>query len=434
MFTILSIRKVPHLTCFSFIFKVLSLSLVTVSIALAEPKQVENAGDTSDIVIKAITDIEKSAHKKIEAINNNPIADIPEPPNIDARSFILIDADNGFVIHEKDSDKRFSPASLTKLMTSYIVSGKIDDNTLRLSERVTITRNASGSHLNGSSRMWLKPGSTVTIDDLHRGLVVSSANDAAISLAEYISKDVDSFSLEMNKVATRLGMKNTQFKNPHGLTQKGHYSTAQDMSILAQAVITDYPKDYFLYKEKHFSYNGVTQSNRNTLLWSNAYVDGLKTGYTKDAGYCLIASAKKDGMRLISVVMGTASEKERARQSEKLLAYGFRHYERKLVYSAHSVVKLGRIWKGEKKLLKIGALKNAYLTLPKVSAHFTNAELMLDKGIMAPIEKGEEVGEIVVTLKGKVLLKQPVYALESIAKAGFFKGLIDHIIYLVKGH
>lgn len=361
-----------------------------------------------------------------------PVADIPGVPTINARSYILIDALSGYVIAEKNADEQYSPASLTKMMTSYIVSEKLANGELNLSDKVGITRNASPKKFPGSSLMWVEVGSRVSVDDLHRGLVVSSANDAAVALAEHISNSVDNFVGLMNQKADSLGMLNTQFKNPHGLTAEGHYSSARDLAKLARAIVWDYPEDYFLYQEKTFNYNGITQSNRNTLLWSNPFVDGIKTGFTKDAGYCLVSSAKKEGVRLVAVVMGTKSEKARGWESQKLLSYGFRYFDTMSIYKAEDIVKTVRVWKGKRKYLKLGVDKDVYLTVPRGRKEHVQAEIVLEDDIVAPVQAGQQVGNIEVTWNDKTFLSEPLLAMESIGQANILSRFWDQCVYYVQ--
>ncbi|MEM8593204.1 MAG: D-alanyl-D-alanine carboxypeptidase family protein [Pseudomonadota bacterium] len=346
-------------------------------------------------------------------------------PDVNATAYVLMDASSGYVIASHNKDKKLPPASLTKMMTSYLVSESIADGKLKLSQRVGVSRNAAASNFPGGSRIWLSAGDSVTVDDLQRGLVVASGNDAAIALAEQISHKESKFVELMNNRAAELGMDSTQFKNPHGLPNKEHYSTAYDMALLARALIWDYPEDYFLYREKSFDYKGVTQSNRNTLLWDNPYIDGIKTGFTDSAGYCLAASAKKNKMRLIAIVLGTKSASARTWEAQKLLSYGFQHYETYQVYKAHDVIDAYRVWGGSQKTIQLGVEKDVYLTLPHGDYEKIDSNIVLDQQITAPVDQDTSVGYIQVTLNGTEVLNAPVIAMESIEEGGFLVRLWD---------
>ena len=360
-----------------------------------------------------------------ESVVAEEFVTMPSVPEIHAKAYVLMDAYSGYVIASKNMDQRMPPASLTKMMTSYLVSKNIAEGELKISERVGISRNASADKFPGGSRMWLSAGEKVTVDDLQRGLVVASANDAAVALAEKIGNNVKSFTDIMNQQADALGMLNTQFKNPHGLPNKDHFSSAYDMALLARALIWDYPEDYFIYRDKTFSYKGVTQNNGNTLLWDNPFFDGIKTGFTDSAGYCLAASAVKDNMRLIAIVLGTKDKKARTWEAQKLMSYGFQYYRSYLVYKANKVIETHRVWQGKQKNIEIGVNKDVYLTLPRGKYEKIESNIVLDSQIVAPIERDTHVGHIKVTLEGKEILNEPVYAMESVESGSFLSRLWD---------
>jgi D-alanyl-D-alanine carboxypeptidase (penicillin-binding protein 5/6) len=353
---------------------------------------------------------------------------MPSPPTVVATSYILEDFNSKKVIVEKDSDKKLSPASLTKIMTAYVVFKEMKKGKLNLDDKVTVTENAWRMP---GSRMFIEVGTQVTVEDLLKGLIIQSGNDASVALAEHISVTEENFVILMNEEAKRLGLTNTHFENSMGLPTENHYTTAKDLITLTRALITDFPEYYAWESQKEFTYNKITQRNRNRLLWKDSTVDGVKTGHTNEAGYCMVASAKRDTMRLISVVMGTKSESARATESQSLLNYGFRFYETHRLYQAQQSLKKIRIWKGEHQELKLGVEKDIYITIAKRYYEDLKIETKIDKRIVAPVTKGQRHGTVTISLKGKVVKTAPLVALESIAEGGIFRRLYDQLLQLI---
>ena len=353
---------------------------------------------------------------------------MPSPPTIVATSYILEDFNSHEVIVEKDSDKRLSPASLTKIMTAYVVFKEIKKGKLKLTDKVTVTENAWRTP---GSRMFIEVGTQVTIDNLLKGLIIQSGNDAGVALAEHIAVTEENFVILMNEEAKRLKLTNTHFENSMGLPTENHYTTAKDLAILTRALITDFPEYYAWESQKEFTYNKITQRNRNRLLWKDSTVDGVKTGHTDEAGYCMVASAKRDNMRLIAVVMGTKSESARARDSLSLLNYGFRFYETHRLYQAQQSLKEVRIWKGEHEKLKLGVETDIHITIAKRYYEDLKIETKIDKRIVAPVIKGQRHGTITISLKGKVVKTAPLVALVSITEGGIFRRLYDQLLQLI---
>lgn len=352
---------------------------------------------------------------------------IPAPPQIAASSFIVMDAFSGEVIVEQNADQRLDPASLTKMMTSYVADYELRQGNIRLDDEVLISTNAWAQNFPGSSVMFLQSGKTVSVENLLKGVTISSGNDATVALAEHIAGSELAFVDIMNQHAKLLGMTNTHFANPHGLTFENHYTSARDMAILAQAKILHFPEEYKIYSEKEFTYNGIRQPNRNRLLWRDPSVDGLKTGHTEKAGYCLVSSAIRDGMRLIVVVMGTRSDEARFQETQKLLAYGFRYYKTIKPYNKGQHIATVDIWGGKKKQVNAIIADDVYVTIARNQEENVKAELALNKYIQAGVSKGQVLGEITLTVDDKVLLKQAVVAAEDVEKGGFFTVLFSKI-------
>ncbi len=354
---------------------------------------------------------------------------IPNPPKIAASGYILIDADSGKVITADNADERLPPASLTKLMTSYVLSVELEEGNVSNDDMVTISKNAWAQNpvFAGSSLMWIEVGKQVNLHDLHLGVVISSGNDSSVAVAEHLAGSESAFADVMNQHAQVLGMKDSHFVNSHGLPDPDHYMTARDLATLSKAILK-YPAEYALYSEPDFTYNNIRQTNRNRLLWKDDSVDGLKTGYTKEAGYCLVASAKKNGMRLISVVMGAKSQSGRETETQKLLAYGFRYFETHQLYSVGDELTDAKVWAGTEDTVKLGVERDIHLTIPRGKHKDIKAMMNLTEVIKAPITKGREYGELVVTLDGEELLREPLLALQSVEEGGLFKRLWDAIV------
>ena len=355
---------------------------------------------------------------------------IPAPPSLAAKSWILLDAKTGHIITEYNPDQKLPPASLTKMMTTYIASEQLTSGNIRYEDMVRISEKAWRK---GGSKMYIREGTEVKLEDLLRGIIIQSGNDASIAMAEYIAGSEDAFADLMNQTAFSLGMTNSHFKNATGWPAKDHYTTARDLSLLARAIINDHPEDYSIYSEKEFTYNNIRQPNRNSLLWQDDSVDGIKTGHTEEAGYCLVSSAVKDDMRLISVVMGTRSEKERAAESQKLITYGFRFYETVKSYDAQQELLQSEIWKGKSNTLKLGTEEAIWLTIPRGTAGDINAELEVPELLQAPITAGEQIGTLKLTLNGETIATKPLIALDSVEEGGLFKRLWHWILLMVKG-
>ncbi len=354
------------------------------------------------------------------AANSPPAA--PSPPQIDARGYILIDFDSGSVIGEKKSRERMEPASLTKIMTAYIVLGELASGKVSLEDKVSISEKAWRMP---GSRTFVEVGKKIPLETLLKGLIVQSGNDATVALAEHIAGDEAVFATLMNQTAATLGMNDSHFVNSTGLPDPNHYTTANDMATLARALIRDFPERYTWYSIKKFTHNGITQHNRNTLLWKDDRVDGVKTGHTKSAGYCLVASAKEGTMRLISVVLGAKSENSRAVESKKLLSYGFRFFETHRLYAPHEPLTTVRVWKGDSEQLPLGLNKEMYITIPRGQYGNLDAAMKIVPTITAPVNKGARFGSVEVSLDGRVVAEQPLVSLKEIPAGSFFSQLLD---------
>jgi D-alanyl-D-alanine carboxypeptidase (penicillin-binding protein 5/6) len=353
----------------------------------------------------------------------------PAAPSVAASSYLLMDFNSGRVLAEKDPDKRVAPASLTKIMTVYVVFRELKAGHLALDEKVTISQNAWET---GGSKMFVEVNKQVPIEDLLQGVVIQSGNDASVALAEHVAGSEQTFATMMNEQAARLGMTNTHFENSMGLPTENHYSSARDLATLAQALIKEFPEYYRWDSQKEFTYNGITQQNRNQLLWRDPSVDGIKTGFTDDAGYCMVASAKREDMRLISVVMGTASANARANESQSLINYGFRFFETHRLYEGGKALTEAKVRKGETSKLQVGLAEDFYVTAPRKHFSELKAETQLDKAILAPLNKGDAVGNLVVTLEGETIASKPLVAMDAIAQGGLFRRLYDAAMGLLE--
>jgi D-alanyl-D-alanine carboxypeptidase (penicillin-binding protein 5/6) len=335
-----------------------------------------------------------------------------------------MDVESGRVIVEGNSRERLPPASLTKMMTAYIVERELQENRIALSDQVPISVNAWKT---GGSRMFIKEGSRVPVSDLLKGVIIQSGNDASVALAEFVAGSEGAFADIMNQQAAQLGMSDSNFLNATGLPAPSHYSSARDLAILARAIINDHPDNYELYAEKYFTYNDIRQPNRNRLLWRDPSVDGLKTGHTEEAGYCLVASAERDDMRLVATVMGTASENARAQEIQNLLNYGFRYFETHTLINAGQTLTEATVWGGASDSVKLGVTENAVVTVPRGSKSALESVMDIDSVIEAPIEAGQELGRVRVMLNGDEVVNRPVVALEPVPEGGFFKRIWDAV-------
>ena len=349
---------------------------------------------------------------------------IPAPPRVNAKAYLLIDHNSGHVLAERNADKKIEPASLTKLMTAYVVLYEIDRGGISLEDEVKISEKAWRM---GGSRMFIRVNTLVSVKDLLKGLIIQSGNDASVALAEHIANNESSFVELMNQHAERLNMNATHFNNSTGWPDKSHYTTARDLAILSRAIINDFPKHYSEYKEKEFTYNNIRQYNRNRLLWLDDRVDGLKTGHTEAAGYCLISSAKNSNMRLISIVTGTNKDDARIAASRKLLNYGFRFFETNLIHKAKSEITNLRVWKGEEENVSLGIASNLYITMPKGLSKKIKNNIKVEAMIEAPVSEGQSYGQLNIMLGKKQLATKKLIALSSINEGGVWRILVDNI-------
>ncbi|TVT32172.1 D-alanyl-D-alanine carboxypeptidase family protein [Marinobacter vinifirmus] len=349
---------------------------------------------------------------------------IPSPPAIAGSSWVLMDPLSGRVIMENNSNERLPPASLTKMMTAYIVERELDEGRISMSDMVPISVKAWRTE---GSRTFVQEGTTVSVENLLKGVIIQSGNDASVALAEFIAGSEGAFVDIMNQQAQLLGMTNTNFQNATGLPAPDHFSTAYDLALLARAIIQDYPENYPLYAEKHFTYNNIRQPNRNALLWRDDSVDGLKTGHTEEAGYCLVASAKRNDTRLIASVMGTSSSEARAQEVQKMLNYGFRYYETERLFRAGQELVQAKVWGGQADQISVGMPEDVYVTIPRGSRNQLESTVDLDSVIKAPINVGDELGRVRVILDGETLVDEPVLALTEVPEGGLFKRLWDAI-------
>ena len=349
------------------------------------------------------------------------------PPSIQATSYILLDAKTNKVLAEQNSDQRKAPASLTKIMTGYLVEQEINLGRLGLEEEVQISVNAWRT---GGSKMFIREGTRVTVGDLLKGVIIQSGNDASVALAEHIAGSEFDFAGLMNEQAKALGMNDTNFENPTGLPNDNHYSTAQDLAKLTRALINEYPQQYEVYSEKRFKYNDIDQPNRNKLLWRDRSVDGVKTGYTKDAGYCLVASAEREGMRLISVVLGTTSDEARMRESQKLLSFGFRNFETQTLYNANSELRAEPVFYGTLERVGLGVVEEVSVTVPRGYYKDIQAEISVPIQLEAPLVTGQIVGRLKLVLADEVIYEGDVVTLLDVPEAGVFSRLGDFVFLL----
>ncbi|MFW1676614.1 D-alanyl-D-alanine carboxypeptidase family protein [Pontibacter sp. JAM-7] len=353
---------------------------------------------------------------------------IPAEPQIAARAYLVMDADTGKIIAAKDQGKPFPPASLTKMMTAYILEYELNKGNVSEDDLVLVSEKAWRT---AGSRMFIREGTQVRLGDLIKGIVIQSGNDASVAVAEHIAGSESAFADLMNQHATLLGMENSYFMNATGLPAENHYASAQDLAILAKAIIRQFPQHYSIYSEKYFTYNNIKQPNRNKLLWRDKTVDGLKTGHTEEAGYCLVASAERDGMRLITVVMGTSDEEARARESQKLLSYAFRYYRTHKLYDADKVLNTAKVWSGAQNQVNIGIDQPLFVTIPRGQADKLEATMDIDRVIKAPVEQGQVYGKVRVTLEGEAVAEVPLVALNSVNEGGLMKRIWHAILLFV---
>ncbi|RMG31315.1 MAG: D-alanyl-D-alanine carboxypeptidase [Gammaproteobacteria bacterium] len=350
---------------------------------------------------------------------------VPSPPDVGARAWLLMDYHSGRVLAEKNADQPLPPASLTKLMTAYVVFRELEEGTLHLDDPVTISEKAWRTE---GSRMFVEVGSKVKVRDLLQGMIVQSGNDATVALAEHVAGTEATFAEYMNRFAQELGMTHSHFVNSTGMPDPDHYVTARDVAHLAAALIRDFPEYYKWFSEKTFTWNGITQHNRNRLLWQDPSVDGLKTGHTEKAGYCLVTSAKRGGMRLISVVMGARSDRHRTQASQALLNYGFRFFETHKLYDAGQKLADMRVWKGRVTQLPVGPARAVYVTIPRGRYKDLKAHMRLRPRLVAPVARGHEVGRIEIDLDDETVQEVPLVALQEVPEGGFWQRVKDEIL------
>ena len=351
---------------------------------------------------------------------------IPEAPSIAAKAYVLMDHNSGIILAANNENEKRSPASLTKLMTSYVVFKRLKEEFITLDDEVKISEKAWGT---GGSKSFIEVGKMIKLEDLLKGMIIQSGNDASVALAEHVAGSEGTFVLFMNDYAQQIGMENTRFENASGLPHDDQYTTAKDIALLSSAMIREFPVYYEWYKQKEFTYNNITQTNRNKLLFTDSTVDGLKTGWTQKAGYCLVTSANRVDMRLISVVLGSDSPAIRTSETEKLLDYGFRFFETQSVNDiSHQV----RVYKSEKANIKVGVADSSFLTLPRNQFRYTTQTINLNQDLIAPISQGEQVGELVVSFNDQNIATLPLIALENAAEAGFISKMIDTIKLLFR--
>jgi len=356
-------------------------------------------------------------------------APVPAPPAIAAKAYILMDFNSGRILAESNADERLEPASLTKIMTAYITFQELAKGSLHVDDMVQISEKAWRAE---GSRMFAETGASIAVENLLKGMIIQSGNDASIALAERIAGDESVFAELMNQNAQRLGMTNTHYVNSMGLPDPNHYASARDLAILTRSLIIEYPEYYKWHAIKEFVFNNIKQQNRNRLLWTDPSVDGVKTGHTDGAGYCLVASAIRNNMRLISVVMGTKADSARAAANAELLNYGFRFYETRQLYHAGEKLSEARVWKGAESLVPIGLNQDFSVTFPRGQYDNLKATMEISNSNVAPIQKGDKIGEAKIFFNGEVMAQQDLVALQSVEKAGIFKRLFDEIAMKIK--
>lgn len=354
---------------------------------------------------------------------------LPAPPSLAAKAWLLIDHNSGRVLAEHNSQLAVEPASLTKMMTAYVVLYAMREGSISPDDKVRVSEKAW--RMKGS-RMFIEVNSLVTVNELLKGMIIQSGNDASVALAEYVAGSEEAFVQLMNEHARSLGMTGTNFTNCTGWPDENHYTTAHDLAILARALIRDFPEHYSWYRIKEYTYNNIRQFNRNRLLWLDDRVDGIKTGHTETAGYCLVASAQQNDMRLISIVVGTDSEEARATASRKLLKYGFRFYETFLLHHAKEPLYEMRIWKGESETLPLGLQEDLYITIPRGQRDKVKANMTVETMLVAPAKKGQAYGTVNIMLGEEKLSQKPLVALEDVAEGGLWRQSVDSIKLMFK--
>ncbi|MGL4827037.1 MAG: serine hydrolase [Vibrionaceae bacterium] len=358
---------------------------------------------------------------------------LPSAPEVAAKGYVLLDYNSGKVLAQHNAHDRLDPASLTKIMTSYVIGQEIAQGNISPDDDVVISNKAWAKNFPDSSKMFIEVGTSVKVADLNRGIIIQSGNDACVAMAEHIAGSEESFVDLMNGWAQKIGLKDTHFTNSHGLDNPNLYSTPYELALLSQALIRDVPEEYAIYKEKSFTYNGITQYNRNGLLWDKSLnVDGMKTGYTSKAGYNLVSSATEGNMRLIAVVIGTSSANARKAESKKLLNYGFRFFETISPHKANETFVTEKVWMGNTDQVPLGVAKDTFITLPRGMAKQLEASFVLEKHLEAPIQKGDVIGKLFYKLGDNVEAEYPLVALANVEQGGLFSRLVDFVVMFVK--
>lgn len=354
---------------------------------------------------------------------------IPKAPEIAAKSYILVDHNSSKIIAQKNANVPMAPASITKVMTAYVIFSELEEGNIKLDDMVTVSKKAWKTP---GSRMFIKVNSKVSVKELLQGMIIQSGNDASVALAEHIAGSEDTFAALMNQHALELGMSQTNFLNSTGLPDADHKTTARDLAILANALIKRFPKYYKWYSTKEYTYNNIKQPNRNSLLWRDESVDGMKTGYTEEAGYCLLSSAKRNKMRLVSVVLGTKSMNARAQESQKLLNFGFRFYESHVIYPASKPLKNIRIYKGAREKLAVGVAKDIAVTIPRGQYKNLKPSINIRTPLEAPVTKGTPLGKVEIKLDGKLLASSPLIALQTIDEGSLWQQAKDSALMMLE--
>jgi D-alanyl-D-alanine carboxypeptidase (penicillin-binding protein 5/6) len=367
--------------------------------------------------------LDSNLEKPSPNVANKPLV-TPAAPTLNAKAYILIDVNSGKIIAEKNSEERLPPASLTKMMTLYVVSNALQHEQIHLNDSVRVSRDAWKI---GGSRMFIKEGQQVSVEELLKGIIVDSGNDACVAIAEHVGGTENAFTDLMNQQAQNLGMKNSHFTDSTGLPNAELYTTAKDLAVLGRALVADFPQFYGWYKQKWFTYNGIRQPNRNRLLWRDNQVDGIKTGHTNEAGFCLVSSAKRDSMRLLAVVLGEPSDSSRADDSEKLLNYGFRFFETHQLYKPNQSITELPLYKGSVDKVSVGLTEDHFITIPAGQYQRLNVSTKIPQFLEAPIKKGDKIGDLVVKFDNNVVSSRPLYALQSIETGGFYTRMKDSI-------
>ncbi len=358
-------------------------------------------------------------------LTNTFASPIPKPPNPNIKSYVLMDYDSGMIIASKNPALVLPPASITKIMTSYIAFLELENQTLSLDDEITVSEKAWKT---GGSKMFIEVGKKIKVSDILQGIITSSGNDASVALAEHISGDEETFSIYMNQIAVNMGLKNTNYVNSTGLPNDQLYTSAEDVAVLSKHLIKNFPNRYKLYSKKEYIFNEIKQFSRNKLLYVDDSVDGIKTGFTKKAGYCLVSSAKRANRRLISVVMGAKSPDQRTAISKSLLEYGFRFYETHKIFEKDDVLFNARVFDGEEQEIKLGVLEGQYISVPRRSIKKIKKTYVIDKNLTAPVSKGENVGYVAIELNGEVVTKINLYALEDIQLGSLYRRTLDSIL------